>query len=394
MTDKRVRLAVCGNPILHSKSPWLFNSVFIKKSVNAMYSRILADTAAEALAVFHDLDLDGLNVTAPFKAGIMNDLDCIDQAAKLIGGVNTVVKREEKLYGYNTDHLGVVAALKKEIPDLAGKTCAVIGAGAAGRAAVYGLIREGVQVTILNRTTPKAREVAEHFDCEWAGLNHLNHSLKTSDIMISTVTTGIDYAFFDAITDRVVVFDANYKQSFLLKLATERGCRVIKGEEWLVQQAIPAYTHFFGQEVYEDLMVEGLAESSRDNENQLDIIIFGLNERENTEIAQSLSEKLNFSCQGTDSLQNSREGAKGNIYAGENGIFFSQEFEDDAFKRSFLVVFLCSVETDRQLKCKDQTNRFQLLLDQCPLYVDLIVRVDKSLSSIVESIYEEIQAII
>ena len=133
---KNFCLAVTGNPVLHSKSPVIFNTIFRNLGIDDshIYTRIAANSPAGAMFLFKELRLAGMNVTAPFKAGIMNYLDEIDDAAKVLGGVNTVVREKAGIKGYNTDFLGVTGALAARGIQVAGKRCVVLGAGGAGRA--------------------------------------------------------------------------------------------------------------------------------------------------------------------------------------------------------------------------------------------------------------------
>ena len=155
--------AVIGNPVLHSKSPIMFNAVFEKLSIDAVYTRLAVGDVAHAMQICKDLKFQGINVTAPFKRGILNQLDHIDSAADQIGGVNTVVFNGDKSTGFNTDYSGVVNSLKQAGVSPRDKKCVVLGAGGAGRAAAYGLIKEGADVVIVNRTEQTAIEVAAQF---------------------------------------------------------------------------------------------------------------------------------------------------------------------------------------------------------------------------------------
>ncbi|MCU0284789.1 MAG: hypothetical protein MUF15_00195 [Acidobacteria bacterium] len=248
LPGKKIVLAVTGNPVLHSKSPLIFNTIFQRLSINDshFYTRIAANTPGEALFLFQELGLKGMNVTAPFKAGIMPCLDEIDNAAKVIGGVNTIVREEMGLKGYNTDFLGVTGALKARGIEPEGKRCIVLGAGGAGRAAVYGLLKEKALVTLINRTYKTALAAAKILACHCEKLENLPELLNHSDIFISTLPFAVDIVAADWLRPGLVVFDANYKKSLLIEKAEAKGCQVIRGEEWLLNQAIPAYRYFLG----------------------------------------------------------------------------------------------------------------------------------------------------
>ena len=92
--------AVTGNPILHSKSPFIFDHFFSQGSIAATYSRIAAHNTQEALSLFTELGLTGMNVTAPFKKELMELMDHVDPVASQIGSINTVVREGKILKGY------------------------------------------------------------------------------------------------------------------------------------------------------------------------------------------------------------------------------------------------------------------------------------------------------
>jgi shikimate dehydrogenase len=232
--------------VLHSKSPVIFNTIFRRLGVDAVYGRIAAADAGEAVFLFKELGLTGMNVTAPFKKSIMKHLDIIDDAASKIGGVNTVVLENGSLNGYNTDHQGVTETLKNHGINIEDKRFVVLGAGGAGRAAVYGLTKEKGTVTVVNRTYEKAVKIADHFICKAEKVDALRSLLKNTDVLISTLSAAIDIIPADWLPQGLVVFDANYKNSPLADKANAKGNTVIKGEEWLLNQAIPAYELFLG----------------------------------------------------------------------------------------------------------------------------------------------------
>lgn len=243
-------LGVTGNPIFHSKSPFIFNTIFQQQNLNNRYHyiKLAANTPGEAMFLFKELKLKGMNVTAPFKRSIMDYLDIIDPAAEKIDAVNTVTWEKMCIKGYNTDHTGVTQALKETGMGikLEGKQCIVVGAGGAGRAAVYGLLKEKAMVTLVNRTYSKATQTANEFGCEAKEISSLQHLLKDADILVSTLPAGIDIIQEDWLHKELVVLDANYKQTLLCKMAKEKGCQVVRGEQWLLYQAIPAYQYFMG----------------------------------------------------------------------------------------------------------------------------------------------------
>ncbi len=236
--------AVTGAPVLHSKSPLIFNSLFRELAIDAVYTRLAVHRPLEALFLTRKLGLCGMNVTAPFKESIMTFLDSVDQSADAIGAVNTIVKEVDRLKGYNTDHIGVTESLKKQGITISGKKCVVLGAGGAGRAAAYGLAKEGGDVTLVNRTYEKAFLAAAHLGCRSERLPSLERLLQKADIFVSTLAADVDIIPQEWLHAGLVILDANYKQSPLSTKAETVDCRLLKGEEWLLNQAIPAFRLF------------------------------------------------------------------------------------------------------------------------------------------------------
>jgi len=259
MNSKKI-FAVTGNPILHSKSPVMFNSVF-KDNLDDFentYLKLASDSAKESISLFKSLGLRGMNVTAPYKKEIMNELDYIDEKARIIGGVNTIVSDYNgKLTGYNTDFIGVQKSLENKNINISDKKILVLGAGGASKGLIYALKDieknsniKANSITIVNRTISKAKEIAKKFECSWSSIDELPSLLKEIDILISTLSADIDMIKEDWLRKETIIFDANYKSSKLIQLAEKIGSEIIiKGEQWLLNQAIPAYRYFTNKNV-------------------------------------------------------------------------------------------------------------------------------------------------
>jgi shikimate dehydrogenase len=301
--------AVTGNPVLHSKSPLMFNAVFKKLSIPAVYTRVAASTAEEAVFLFKELGVGGMNVTAPFKRDIMPYLDMVEPAADRIGGVNTVVRGESGLKGYNTDYTGVVESLRMRDILIRDRRCIVLGAGGAGRAAVYGLMKEKAGVIIVNRTYAKALEVARGIGCKAEKIECLPELLKSADILVSTLAAEIDIIPASWLGKGLVVFDANYKQSFLSEKARARGCRVITGEAWLLNQALPAFRYFLGtnpDETAAEIMEKAL--SSPAVEKPQNIALVGFMGSGKSAVGKILASVMGFGFKDMDELIEAEEG--------------------------------------------------------------------------------------
>ncbi len=241
--------AVFGNPILHSKSPQIFNSAFQSEQINAHYTRIHAETAQEIGKLMHGLELEGANITTPFKETIMPYLSEIEQDAQIIGGVNTLIRTCKGLQGFNTDWIGVVSSIAETGNKISGQRCLVVGCGPAGRAAAYGLTAKGGNVTLINRTHEKALQFASKIICQVTKIENLAKSLPGFDIIVSSTLPDANPLQGLRLNQNTLVLDANYRPSVFRNMALEQGCRVISGKRWLLFQAQAALHLFTGKTV-------------------------------------------------------------------------------------------------------------------------------------------------
>lgn len=300
-------LGVTGNPILHSKSPLIYNNLF--NNINSVYLRIAADTPEEAIRIFNKLGFSGMNVTAPFKGEIINYLDEIDEISSSINAVNTIVKESNKLKGFNTDISGVLESFKKNGVQLKDKNVLVLGAGGAGKAASYALAKSGAKVTVVNRTVAKAEEIAQDFGCSFASTSKLERLLADADTLLSALPSNVDLIEESWLKKSHIIFDANYKNSKLIAKAKKKGCKTINGEEWLVNQAIPAFKYFTGKEANISLL-NGAIDLSKDiYENRANrISLIGFMGMGKSTIGQKLANILGWEYIDTDSLIEKKTG--------------------------------------------------------------------------------------
>jgi shikimate dehydrogenase len=238
--------ALCGvvlHPAGHTRSPAMHNAAYAALGLDAVY--VAFDVRPEALAAaitgWRALGGRQLSVSIPHKLAIVPHLDEVDDTARRIGAVNTVVRRDGALVGSNTDWLGAVRALERET-SLADKQAVVLGAGGTARAAAFGLLARGARVTVLNRTPERAREICEALHAGSAGaLAELKHT--PHDVLVNTTSVGLhdDASPIEAewIAPKAVVLDAVYgsEETRLLRDARMRGARTVSGKWMLVYQA-------------------------------------------------------------------------------------------------------------------------------------------------------------
>lgn len=267
--------AVAGNPILHSKSPVMFNTALRELSLDGIYIRLAASSPEEVATTIRTIGLEGINITSPFKTGIIPYLDEIEADAKTIGSVNTVLHEDGKLRGLNTDVAGVLGALGQAGFDPEGKSVVVLGAGGAARAAAVALLSAGAQVTITNRTDRKARQAAEMVGCDQVPLERVGKTLKGAHLLIAAVSTHdrvIDRQFLHK---RLVVLDANYsKPTALVQDAALAGARIVDGREWLLAQAVPVFELFTGRQAPVQSMRRVLMKTRGDGRTNIALIGF------------------------------------------------------------------------------------------------------------------------
>jgi 3-dehydroquinate dehydratase / shikimate dehydrogenase len=251
--DQATRIfAVAGNPIGHSLSPLMHSTAFRRENVNAVMLPLKVKSLDDLLTIVRDLPLDGVAVTMPLKQEVLPHLANMDPLTHRIGACNTLrTGADGKLYGFNTDVAGIVRPLERRMK-LHGARILVLGAGGAARAAVFGLVEQGAEVFIVNRTHEKAAALARK-----AKAHVLRQSLlaKTRfDAIINTTPCGMtgikqQLPIKESELNASLVFDLVYTpiETPLLKLAKSRGLAVISGLEMFVQQGARQFEIWTGK---------------------------------------------------------------------------------------------------------------------------------------------------
>lgn len=239
------KFAVFGDPIAHSRSPRLHNNAFMKLNIDAFYSRILLNNGLFLKDKFLSLNLDGANITFPLKNEAFKICDTIDEICKKTNSVNTIIKKDKILYGYNTDYFGFLESIKNEKIDNA----LIFGAGNTTKTIAYALNSKNIKTTIVNRSNKK--ENFKEFDFfTFDEFDFLN--FKT-DIIINTTPVGLinNELFFDEnklknlIKNSKICYDVIYKNTKFLKLAKQYNKKSINGLDMLLYQAVYAFNIFF-----------------------------------------------------------------------------------------------------------------------------------------------------
>lgn len=262
-------IAIFGNPIEHSLSPQMHNAAFNHLGLNLAFLAFKANKAAEAAVAIRTLGFRGASITIPHKEAIMEHLDKVDDVGRAIGAVNTVVAREGKLLGSNTDWLGVVRALE-QVTDLGGKRCLVLGAGGAARAAIFGLQQRGAKVCLMNRNQERGRGLAAEMKCsfvEWQSWDGLEIELLINATPVGmTATQDQSLISTRQLQENMVVLDMVYRplETRLLKDAAEAGSICVSGLEMLLHQGVAQFEIWTGREAPVEVMRQALVESLAD----------------------------------------------------------------------------------------------------------------------------------
>jgi len=258
MAEFPLRAFVCGHPIAHSRSPTIHNYWLGELGIEGHYERrdIAPDVFEAFVQEFPRLYVGG-NVTIPHKESAWRLVEARDEAAEIIGAVNTLWLDDGRVMGGNTDAYGFAANLDAAAPGWEKSAVAtVLGAGGAALAIVHALQSRGVSdIRIVNRTFARAQALADRFRGgssahDWPALPEL---LSDTTLLINTTSLGmhggpeaaIDLSPLPAsatVTDIVYV----PIQTPLLASAAARGLRTVDGLGMLLHQAVPGFERWFG----------------------------------------------------------------------------------------------------------------------------------------------------
>ncbi|OGW90781.1 MAG: shikimate dehydrogenase [Omnitrophica bacterium RIFCSPHIGHO2_02_FULL_63_14] len=263
---------IIGHPVGHSLSPQLHNALFGKLGLNAVYLAFDVDgpRLGFALEAVRTLGIKGLNVTVPHKETVLEFIDEIpEDLDRCVGAVNTIVNRDGRLFGYNTDVPGFLMALREELGfDPRGKKILVLGAGGAARAAVFALAWAGADaVTIHNRTPARAKGLegylATHFgDTDVRAVDAGEAAAGKVDLVVNATSLGLkafDPPPFDlgSLKGKPAAYDIVYgRATKFLETAARLGLPHAGGGGMLAAQAAASFALWTGRKdgVRETLM--------------------------------------------------------------------------------------------------------------------------------------------
>lgn len=261
------QLAIIGWPVEHSFSPKMHNFISERMGNNYVYTALPVEPQNVKAAIdgVRAMNIAGLNVTAPHKFEVMKYIDEIAPQAQRYGSVNTIVNRNGRLCGYNTDADGFYMSMLRNGITAEGKSILIIGAGGATKPLAVLLSEKGAKsITVLNRTREKAEALAAYVKSVDGFVIETEMTRTYYDIVINTTSAGmspqtdkypIDPERLSFINSDTSVIDMIYNppETLFLKLARERGAKTLNGLGMLIGQGIIAYELFTGTALPENM---------------------------------------------------------------------------------------------------------------------------------------------
>jgi shikimate dehydrogenase len=324
-----------GDPVEHSLSPLIHNTAFASLGVNAVYLalRVRRDGLKQAVDSMQVLGVKGMNVTMPHKTEIIKHLDGLAGAAEEIGAVNTVVNRNRRLTGHNTDAAGAVEAIKGKVERLRSKKAVILGAGGAARAVCWGLGREGCQVVMLARNIGKA---AGNVEVRKLSAGNLSSLIPKADLLCNCTPVGLrgneTPVPKNFLREDLAVFDAVYKEggTRLIADAGRIGCTTIGGEEMLVNQAIASLKLWGMRQPDRGLMLGIVREKLGMRRASGNIFLIGFMGSGKSRVGKALARKMKMSFIDTDSEIERMAGKRIKRIFAEDGEESFRQLEMDA----------------------------------------------------------------
>ena len=240
--------SIFGNPVSHSISPKMHNLTLTGLHINGCYIRTHLENGSQLISKFKSLQLDGANVTVPHKEFAYKLCDEPDEFAKKIGAVNTLVKNNNKICGYNTDALGFYKAIESfgKI-----KNALILGAGGTSKAIATILKEKNINVTVLNRSKNRLEYFKKN---SIKAYNWKDFEVQTYELIINTTSAGLSDDSLPLDENLLTIlmqkskfaFDVIYnKKTPFLKLALKNNLTCKDGADMLLYQGVLAFNLFF-----------------------------------------------------------------------------------------------------------------------------------------------------
>jgi len=267
INGKTALYGIIGNPVSHSLSPLMHNAAFAALGENSVYLPFPVLELKAGIEAIKALGVKGVSVTIPYKEAVIPLLDEIEEVARQIRAVNTLIIKDvdgkKLICGSNTDWLGATRALADKV-SLAGTQVVLLGAGGSARAIGFGLRQMDARVVLCSRTETRGRALADDLGCPWHSLQDVA-TLK-GDVLINATSVGMQPTPDvipvppEILAGFQVVMDIVYAplETMLLREAKAVGCQVINGLEMLLYQGVAQFELWTGKSAPVALMREKL----------------------------------------------------------------------------------------------------------------------------------------
>ncbi|MBA7579195.1 shikimate dehydrogenase [Candidatus Atribacteria bacterium 1244-E10-H5-B2] len=256
-------IGVIGKNIENSLSPLIHNQIILKYSLNFCYLpfKVTENDLNQAIQGIKALNIKGVNITFPYKEKVIEFLDEVEESARRIRAVNTIVNNKGILTGYNTDVIGFKKSLQEDRKFvIKEKKAVILGAGGAARAVVYALLEEEIEeICIFNRTLEKAKKIKQNLSSFFPKSHirvfplekeDLKDKIEKSHLLVNATSLGMpprvdntplpDEKLFHP---NLLVYDLIYHpvRTLFLRQAERAGAKIINGLPMLVYQGIESF---------------------------------------------------------------------------------------------------------------------------------------------------------
>ncbi|MBI5194752.1 MAG: shikimate dehydrogenase [Nitrospirae bacterium] len=279
VSGKTKILGLLGFPVEHTLSPAMHNAAFKVMKLDMCYLpfKVLPEELPQAVKAVRVLNLTGVNVTVPHKEKVVSLLDEVDKEALFISAVNTIVNKDGKLIGYNTDGRGFMKSLSEAGIYVRGKKILIIGAGGASRAISYYLSEKAGKLFLFDIDKKKAeklvrdlRKIRKNIFFFSYQPSAISHQLDEFDIIINATPLGFKKGDpmpinLSNLNKKHIVCDLVYKKTVFLGKASQKGCKTLNGLGMLLWQGVFAFELWTGKkppvEVMRKALESGLAKA-------------------------------------------------------------------------------------------------------------------------------------
>lgn len=264
ITEKTHLFGITGWPLVKTGSPEIHNKGYKNQNLDAVYLPFRTPAVSQAMNTAEKLGVKGMSVTIPHKETVLKYLYEVSPEVQQIGACNTIVRKNNHWYGYNTDAGGFKRAFLEILGNekIKRKKVAIIGAGGAAKAIAYTIKQLGCKACVFNRTESSAEKLAKKYGFKWATLGQSSEKMleEYSDIIVQTTSVGMnstessnennDPIYFYNFDGHEILYDVIYVPSLtpVMKRAALAGCKISNGYTMLEYQAYEQYKLFTGKD--------------------------------------------------------------------------------------------------------------------------------------------------